>query len=1606
MASEGVSAVSRMMDLLSRKSMEAVFRMVDEAAETSVGSEGGESSDLDAGLVRLLSGRLDGRDLISWLDLDRLTGVARRMLERLRGMDSYSPHHQVTGQVWELLDLVRRVPVLCRIRDEERVDEWADLILALVEASHFTYGRLFAQRRETYASKTLIRLSGPRGEEALSWDQVSGRVDQLARGLMALTADQPDASVAILSVNRLELALLDMACLGSGIVNVMIPATATDADVAYILEHSRAGTAIVSNGQQLEKVLKARPGLPGLTNLVGLSPDASQARGVLSMDELAARAEDVTREALEERREGVRIDDLASIMYTSGTTGMPKGIMFSQRNVVYKRFARALALPEIGDEDRFLCYLPLFHTFGRFLELAGCVFWGATYCFADNPTIETLTRQMAELKPTVFISIPMKWMQLYEAISHAVDLEGASDGQILRATGAVTGGELKWGLSAAGYLDPDIFRFFQRQGIELMSGFGMTEATGGITMTPPGGYRDHSLGRALPGIELGLAGDGELLVRGPYVMMGYLDLPDGQASFDEAGWLHTGDLMEMSDDGFIRLVDRKKEIYKNIMGQTIAPQKVENLFRDFDSVGRIFLVGDHRKYNTALIRPNPDVRDLDLDGLSTDQLYEHFRSLVVTANSFLAPFERIVDFAIIDRDFDEAQGELTPKGTFRRKAVEENFADQIRELYDRETLSLGGADILVPGWLCQALGITTRELQVDGQRMAFSSVGAWMTVKRLGPEEVQVGSVVYRHGRGVLDLGQLLSTPILWLGNDELMTFAPLRSNQLRRSRRLPAGLFWLRRSGPWCPGAADRERVKGSLQLAEPDLFDLHRAAAMLEAERPEDGIVGVQAIEHVIDKGNGPLVDSALRILHRAAQFCAAPVMRRAFQVVVRRELQPFFPRVLDMFLNAGAPVLDGEAIARLVEEGLPAERLGIFIERAGERCRAEESTGAERDVTRSLLELLAAYGAARPGQYRRLRLAITRAAMLAPQRKVREIAADRRERLDRGFREWLGRPALVAVDPETGREYGWEDVVAFSDEVGEPYRGRLLDAFKETPLLREAHFLFAGGRPVRLEDILPNGVWIRLLGEDRSRSVFRVSVKTRNGEPFDLVIVANHLLTPDLARRETNWLIVCGETGDRPSLTADFGGYWPEQGLWTEAYISGDRLDRALRRLAQRERDAGRLAAIWPFAAWSAMSAFVDLWNRTGGSYPAPDKVVVPMHDYHVGAKLIAVGSRRPFDAMTLLLRSLWEDFVQPLEREYPRLAGLVDPDILFSSVLEVVGEEAGLKLLDHALYAERDVPLGHGLEDALGRFVESVGRDGFLPLQLFFAIKRYRRWDTLNAQATCHARARMLEELYRTYNLDDLLAPHPETRVRFYFDTVLGEAGEPLAGGLRAIIAGLRGGRLAVTDVSDAISDLRARIDADGDTDYFLARLSYPFLRPEDEAEFVAARAGGVEQSEMVVTLADADGQPILVRHALSPKEVGRLHRLFLAASLNVQFRPEHRHLVAVNERGHLVGGLSYEVQPEERTAHLDKIVVAERFGGRGIATAVLEQLFHRLRTAGFHSLTTGFFRPQFFYRFGFVVERRYAGLVKSLVEERSGGNGAAVIHDGASSRPVG
>ena len=1552
----------------------------DEAVNRLAASLDGAGGDAgpDIAVVCALREAIDPDPWLEGLPVESLGALFDRALER-----------NDAAPITDLLDLFRRPAVLRKIDPADR-DAWGERFLAGIEATGLTVGPLFRQRAEKYGSRVLFRYSQGGRVRNLTWRRTRARIELIARALYGLDGREQPKPVAILSENRVEMALVDLACLCSGLFNVMVPANSTDAHVRYILEHSNAGTVVVSNTKQLKKVLRAREELPELDHVVSIEALERKQEGILSWEEFLAHAERTPAALPEQRGRETHPDDHVSVMYTSGTTGTPKGIVFTHRNLVFKRFARALAMPEVGENDVFICFLPLFHTFGRFFEMLGCAFWGATYCFLDNPSPQALMAGMRQYRPTVFISVPKKWIQLHEMITARADPIAASDPEMLAATEYVTGGRLRWGLSAAGHLDPDIFRFFQRQGVELISGFGMTEATGGITMNPIGGYRDDTLGIPLPGIETAVAEDGEMLVRGPYVMAGYLDPPDGEPSFDEDGWFHTGDLMEVDRDGHYRLVDRKKEIYKNIKGETIAPQRIENLFRDFEAVGRAFLVGDHREFNTVLIWPNPDYSGMDFSAADPAEVREHFRSLVVSVNKFLAPYERIVDFALMDRDIDAEHGELTAKGTPRRNTVVRNFSDTIQLLYRRTNLKVGEIELTLPNWLFQRLGLTAQDIRIGDAKLVLPSRGSSLAVQRHSEGLVQIGSCYYRHPKGPLNLGALLYSPRLWLGNEELVEFVDLEPGDRMRPGRTEEGIRWEGRATPYHITIDDHESLTLAAKTREHDLLHLDLAARLLASEDRNDALAAVQLLEQVLDEEEGPLAEPARLVLARASSAGSLDVRRVALRVLVANERAGRFSKTLRRFLTPDSPLLDAGTRDALCRQNMSASRIAAFQKLADEICLSVDRGSEYDELAGALLDLLAAYGAAHPVRYRSMRTFLVRVTLKSPKKHIRNLAAEAIVTLRNGFRQWLGPAAQIAVDPETGLEYHWDDVIEFDDAVSDRDKPRLLDAIRNSAILREAVFLFSRGALIRLSDIPPGGVWIRLLGERHGKSVFRVTLQTRYQGSYDVAVNVNHELTETEVLEEIHWLIVSGASEIGPPLVEDFGGYWSRYGMWSEEFISGETLARAMLRLSRRDDEGVRLRDQWPFLAWTALSAYVDFWQRSGRRWELAEEgmhnIVVPTNDYMTGVRLVSVSARREHRGLDAMIRTLHENFLGSAVAAYPVLEGRVGWDVVFSSIMEVIGEDEGLVAFDKLLDASDGIESDAMLQ-SLSEYLDIVRLRGFLPRRLFFAAKRYRRWEALGEDPTPQARARTLLELYDTYGLADLVKEYPETRIRFFRETVFRDVSPSLADGLEELIAKLRSEELVGDELIDAVADLRSRHELEADEDYFLTRLSFPYLKPEDRADFVHSHLGD-QHSEMVVNVEDLDGNRFRVRHALTPKEVERLHGLFLAAKLDVRFRLEHRYLVAINERAQILGGIFYEIEEGGQDAHLEKIVVAEPYRRKGVADRLMNELFNRLRSAGVQTVTTGFFRPQYFYGHGFSIEKRYAGLVRSLVEDES------------------
>ena len=530
--------------------------------------------------------------------------------------------------------------------------------------------------------------------EEVSWDAAARTVDELAHGLLDLGVRKGD-TFSILSSTRLEWALFDFALALIGAVGAPIYATSSPKDVQYVVEHSDAAGILCEDDEQRAKLGDATP------------------RHVLTFADLAALRErgraharqhpDAVRKAAAQ----VDPDDLFTYIYTSGTTGPPKGCMIRHRNY----YAMVAVVDELEDflvaEDIMLLYLPLAHNFGRLMHLNGA-YSGMTIAFCSDPY--AVAEALPHVRPTILPSVPRVYEKIHSAVTAAFAGETGLKRRIIewalhvgrRVSGlrqqnvpmptllrvqhrladrlvyskvkARLGGNLRIGISGGAPLAKDIAEFFHALDILILEGYGLTECTSAATVNRPTKFRFGTVGSALPNTELRLAEDSELLIRGPTVFAGYYK--DGEATreaIDADGWLHSGDIAQIDEDGFVTITDRKKDIIVTAGGKNVAPQNLENALKMSPLVSQALVVGDRRPYVAALITLE--------SGVDRDEAEEKVGALVEGVNRELSRFERIKRFAILPRDFSADEGEITPTLKLKRRVCEEHFAAEIEALY-------------------------------------------------------------------------------------------------------------------------------------------------------------------------------------------------------------------------------------------------------------------------------------------------------------------------------------------------------------------------------------------------------------------------------------------------------------------------------------------------------------------------------------------------------------------------------------------------------------------------------------------------------------------------------------------------------------------------------------------------------------------------------------------------------------------------------------------------------------------------------------------------------------------------------------------------------------
>ena len=563
----------------------------------------------------------------------------------------------------------------------------------------------------------------------VSTKELVDRVHRLAKALDGLGLQRGDR-VALMAENGPHWPAVDFATLCSGGVLVPIYPTLLPEQAAYIANDCGAQIVFAETNAHLEGFLSRSADLPQVRHFVLIKGEPDGELGtrderVTTYAALLEKGAGIDVAAFEARARQAQPDDLATFVYTSGTTGQPKGVTLTHRNIVSNVIAAMEALPL---ESRFtaLSFLPLSHSFERTVDY--CYFHqGCSIAYAES--VATVAQNLQEVKPQVFVSVP----RVYEKVLSRVQENVASAPPIrqkifawavgigreampwrLKRQGAPgmlgiklkladklvfgkirerLGGKFEFALSGGAPLSREVAEFFWGAGIPIYEGYGLSETAPVLSVNTPTHVKMGTVGRAIPGVTLRIAEDGEILAKGPNIMKGYWNLPEATAEvIDADGWFHTGDIGEVDSEGFLRITDRKKELIINAYGKNVAPAPIENALKNSRYIGQAVVIGDRRKFLSALLVPDFEVLKpwAEKQGIGTGDAQAMLRDArvralfsqeVQTVNARLASFEKIVAWELLPAEFTLETGELTPTQKVKRRVINQKYGDVIERLY-------------------------------------------------------------------------------------------------------------------------------------------------------------------------------------------------------------------------------------------------------------------------------------------------------------------------------------------------------------------------------------------------------------------------------------------------------------------------------------------------------------------------------------------------------------------------------------------------------------------------------------------------------------------------------------------------------------------------------------------------------------------------------------------------------------------------------------------------------------------------------------------------------------------------------------------------------------
>jgi long-chain acyl-CoA synthetase len=1498
--------------------------------------------------------------------------------------DNKISDNQILG-LHQFLNLSSQQYFIKCISEMNLKEKWLDTVFLAIQLSNYCLLNLFEYKTTQHPSKILFRELKNQNQLAWSYKNISIYIKQIAATFYMLSNNNP--RVAIIAENSMETACCDLACLCYDILDTPLNThfnSETLIDIFNKLEINIAVTDSIERFHFLENI-KAKTNIQFQIVLTGVDFPIRSSSYILLGEYCKRLSNSQIEDTLSKRRKRA-LNQVSTVMFSSGSTGTPKGVTFSIYNLLSKRYSRAAALPDVGNDEVLICYLPLFHTFGRYFEMLGMIFWGGTYIFATNPSSETLFNQFPRTNPTGFISIPLRWEQIYDVCLEKMS-NPKSDKKRKEIIQEILGCKLRWGLSAAGWLDPQIFKFFQSYGIDLISGFGMTEATGGITMNPPGKYVENSTGTLLPGITAKLGYNSELMVSGHYIAK-YLDDigTDGIIPYpkndDSDYWLPTGDIFKILPGDYFQIIDRVKDIYKNNKGQTIAPNKIESRFTGVPGIKHTFLIGDGKPYNVLFIIPDKSDSIFQEPSIKANPR-EYYRQIVTAANQDLAPYERVINFAVSDRDFSLDLGELTPKGSFNRKIITENFSDLINELYkiNHIELNIDNLKITIPRWFYRDIGILEDDIVVENDGLFNQRHKKKLHISSTGEDGyIKIGDLEYKFNSNNIDIGLFSLQPRLWIANPELNSFCPCKEGW-----DYPLESVSPIAQRPWVPAHEySIENLPQLKKIRDNRLLQINQLLSCCLFSKSDLATDCLEKVNSLLGDTYNYLNEIIRLRIEALARHPSETIRCNAYRILLLDNPTSYYSSSFPAFVHSGLTFLNQESIEEISQNNLEKNRLEALRQRLFLYRKQLDWTSfdAPREQFEQIFLMLVHFSNNHPKYYSSVRAELASWVLHDKDLELSLFAK-------RCFLELVSEyDRMFDSKKEHYPEKFWKDLIIYDDDIRENEIRKINNILIDTPFLRQSVILGYDEDDFNIEDLTSDGIWISRINLSISSGRYRISINTTSGKHFDLQLAIGENLQDMTALQSAYWLAAISGYSFHPRVLPRLGSCNPKLDARSMIYPGDLNAWDKIREYASSylpenpfpRQDAWKKLFIESFTVFFRAWMYSD--KRVISGLVSPENVVVPELDFHEGATILFLSEIQIYNNTLSLIDPIIQNFYRKTIAHYPWCDKMLDYNWIFDACIEAFGiKEAKLFLneLKNDLIVNINVNKSYlSLVSSLDTYLEKIGNEYYVPLPLINAVERYNQWLQTNINASYHAKGHTINELYRLYRIADypFIARFYLFRytyfkdfnkeVKKYFDLLLGKMFiEPDHSPIEFI----------------ELSDLQSAIENDEDRIVF-SRIVFPNEQSVTKFDFLKISDTSSDKLLINSHLSDKFGEAYILRTPLKPAEIGQLYRLFYLEKFPKTISPQDKFFVVLDFSGRIIGGICYKIF-ENKSALIDGTVVISALKGRGLGTEIVEEFCSRMASQGIEVVTTHFYLQQFYLKLGFTVDNRWGALVKFL-----------------------